>query len=109
MTYANAHCLLPRVLGAGFNTLWAMETETTAMDYRRLRREFGPALRFIGGIDLDALLAGDAAIEKELRAKVPDLLAMGGCIPLADRRMCASVSWPAYVHYRRLLEQMIGG
>ena len=105
MTYANARCLLPEVLAAGFNTLWAMETETTAMDYRRLRAEF-PGLSFIGGIDLDVLLAGDAAIERELQDKVPALLAMGGCIPLADGRVRASVSWPAYVHYRRLLEQM---
>jgi uroporphyrinogen decarboxylase len=108
MTYANAHCLLPGVLEAGFNTLWAMETETPAMDYRRLRREFGSDLRLIGGIDLDALLAGAAAIEREMRAKVPELLTMGGCIPLADGRVRASVSWPAYVHYRRLLQQMTG-
>lgn len=107
MTYANAHALLPDVVAAGFNTLWAMETETTAMDYRRLRQEFGPALRFIGGLDLDALLAGNAAIDQELHTKVPELLAMGGCIPLADGRVRSSVSWQAYVYYRRLLEQMV--
>lgn len=65
------------------------------MDYRKLRREFGRDLRLIGGIDLDALLAGDAAIERELRDKVPELLAMGGCIPRADGRVRASVTWPA--------------
>lgn len=107
MTYANAHCLLPEVLAAGFNTLWAMETETTAMDYRRLRREFGRALRFIGGIDLDVLLAGEAAIEREMHDRVPELVAMGGCIPLADGRVRATMTWQAYAHYRTMLERML--
>jgi len=106
-TFANSRCLLPDILAAGFNALWAMETETAAMDYRQLRQEFGPDLRLIGGIDLDSLLAGDAAIEQEMQAKVPELLALGGYLPLADGRVRANVTWQAYVHYRRLLEQML--
>jgi hypothetical protein len=106
MTYANAAILLPRVLEAGFNCLWAMETETSVMDYQALRRRFGKSLRFIGGIDLDALLAGGAATEQEVKTKVPALLAEGGIIPLADGRVRASIPYPAYAHYRRLLEEV---
>jgi uroporphyrinogen decarboxylase len=106
MTYANAAILLPQVLDAGFNCLWAMETETNAMDYAALRRRFGKALRLIGGIDLDALLADNAAIEREIRTKVPPLLAEGGFIPLADGRVRSSVPYPAYQHYRRELERI---
>jgi len=106
MTYANAAILLPRVLDAGFNCLWAMETETSAMDYRALRRRFGKSLRFIGGIDLDSLLAGDAATEDEIRTKVPAFLDEGGIIPLADGRVRASIPYQAYAHYRRLLEEL---
>ncbi|MGD0089625.1 MAG: uroporphyrinogen decarboxylase family protein [Planctomycetota bacterium] len=106
MTYANAALLLPLVLDAGFNCLWAMETESGAMDYRALRRRFGKSLRLIGGIDLDALLAGEAATEHEIKTKVPALLAEGGFIPLADGRVRASVPYRAYAHYRRLLEEI---
>jgi len=109
MTYANAHCLLPDVLDAGFNCLWAMETETRAMDYRALRREFGKELRLIGGIDLDSLLAGEAAIEPEMKDKLPELLAEGGFIPLADGRVRATVTWQAYAYYRRSLERFTVG
>jgi len=106
MTYANAAILLPQVLDAGFNCLWAMETETEAMDYSALRRRFGARLSLIGGIDLDALLVDNAAIEREIETKVPPLLAQGGFIPLADGRVRSSVPYRAYEHYRRMLERI---
>ena len=58
------------MIAAGFNGLWAIETETAAMDYRNLRRQFGRSLRLIGGIDLDVLLLGPTAIEREIQSKV---------------------------------------
>jgi hypothetical protein len=106
ITYANARALLPGILAAGFDGLWACEAETDAMDYRALRRRFGPALRLIGGIDLDALLAGKAAIRREVETKVPPLLAQGGYVPLADGRVRANVPLENYVYYRRLLERV---
>ncbi len=106
VTYANARALLPGVLEAGFDGLWACEAETDAMDYRSLRRQFGRALRLIGGIDLDALMAGKAAIRREIETKVPPLLAQGGYVPLADGRVRADVPLENYVYYRRLLEEV---
>jgi hypothetical protein len=106
MTYANALSLMPDVLAAGFNCLWAMETETNAMDYLQLRRRFGRSLRMIGGIDLDALLQSDAELDREVLTKVPALLAEGGMIPLADGRVRSSVPFASYVRYRRQLERL---
>ena len=106
LTYANARPLLPSVVDAGFDGLWACETEPKAMDYRALRRQFGRELRLIGGIDLDALLAGKAAIRREIEAKVPPLLAQGGYVPLADGRVRPNVPFENYVYYRRLLEKV---
>ncbi len=108
MTYANAEVLLPDVLDAGFNCLWAMETETEAMNYRRLRRRLGKSLRLIGGIDLDCLRMGDEAIERELLEKVPPLLEEGGYIPVADGRIRADIPFTRYAHYRRVLERVTG-
>lgn len=109
LTYANARVLLPAVVRAGFNCLWACETEAGAMDYREIRREFGRDLRLIGGIDLDALLRGKAAIRQEMEAKLPPLLADGGYIPLADGRVRVTVPYENYVHYREMLEELTTG
>lgn len=106
VTYANARPLIPCILKAGVNCLWACEANTEAMDYRELRREFGRDLRLIGGIDLDTLLLGKAAIRREIMLKVPPLLAEGGHIPLADGRVRADVPFENYVYYRRLLEKV---
>ncbi len=106
VTYANARLLVPSILKAGFNCLWACEVNTAAMDYRELRREFGRDLRLIGGIDLDTLRLGKPAIRKEIMAKVPPLLAEGGYIPLADGRVRVEAPWENYVYYRHLLEEV---
>jgi uroporphyrinogen decarboxylase len=108
-TYANARILLPSVIEAGINCLWASEVETDSMDYRDIRREFGRDLGLIGGIDLDALLGGKEAIREEIEEKTPELLAQGGYIPLADGRVRAGVPYDCYVYYRRLLEKVISG
>ena len=109
VTYANARPLLPPAVRAGFNCLWACEAGGEAMDYLSVRREFGRDLRLIGGIDLDVLLADEAAIRSEIERKVPPLLAEGGYIPLADGRVRANVPYENYRHYRRMLEQVTQG
>jgi len=106
MTYANSRLLLPGVLKRGFNCLWAYEVNTPAMDYRALRREFGRNLHLLGGIDLDALRAGKDAVRKEIMDKVPELLAQGGYIPMADGRVREDVPYESYIYYRRLLEDV---
>jgi hypothetical protein len=105
-TYANARLLIPNLLKHGFNCLWACEVDLEAMDYRSIRREFGRDLRLIGGIDLDALRHGKDAIRREVMEKVPPLLADGGYVPLADGRIREDVTYPNYVYYRQLLEEI---
>jgi hypothetical protein len=105
-TYANARLLIPSLLEHGFNCLWACEVDIEAMDYRSIRREFGRDLRLIGGIDLDALRHGKDAIRREVMQKAPPLLADGGYVPLADGRIRENVTYPNYLYYRRLLQQI---
>ncbi len=106
-TYANARRLIPNLLNRGINCLWACEVNIDAMDYRSLRREFGKDLRLIGGIDLDALREGKAAIDRELFEKAQPLLADGGYVPLADGRVREDVPYEHYVYYRRRLHDLI--
>jgi uroporphyrinogen decarboxylase len=105
-TYANARIYLPMILNWGFNCLWACEVNIDAMDYRDIRRQLGPDLRLIGGIDLDTLRHGKTAIRREIEEKVPPLLAEGGYVPLADGRIREDVSYENYVYYRELLQKV---
>jgi uroporphyrinogen decarboxylase len=105
-TYANCRALIPALLEAGFNCLWAVEVFGEGMDYLDLRKEFGCDLRLIGGIDLDVLRQDRQAIRREVEAKVPPLLAQGGYAPLADGRVRADVPWENYSYYRRLLQEI---
>lgn len=107
--YANVYPLIPDLLAAGFNCLWAVEVRASAMDYLRLRAEFGRDLRLIGGIDLDVLHEGREAIRRELEEKVPPLLAQGGYAPLLDGRVRQDVTWENYCFYRELLERLCAG
>jgi uroporphyrinogen decarboxylase len=106
-TYANTRILIPGIMDLGFNCLWAVERNNQEMDYIELRREFGPRLRLIGGIDRDVLRHDKGGIRRELEEKVPPLLAEGGYIPLADGRIREDVPFENYLFYRRLLEQVV--
>ncbi len=105
-TYANARIYLPILMKYGFNCLWACEVNIDAMDYRAIRRELGPELRLIGGIDLDTLRRGKESIRREIEEKVPPLLAEGGYVPLADGRIREDVPYENYVYYRTLLQEV---
>jgi len=106
-TYANTRLLLPHVVKAGFNCLWACETNPQTMDYRAIRDEFGKDLRLIGGIDSDALRQNQTDITNAVMGLVPELLDEGGYIPLADGRVREDVIYSNYVYYRNLLEAIV--
>jgi hypothetical protein len=105
-TYANTRILLPAVVDAGFNCLWACECQPQAMNYREIRGEFGRDLRLIGGIDADCLRQNESNIQEEIMEIVPQLLEGGGYIPLADGRMREDVPFKNYIYYRKLLESV---
>lgn len=105
-TFGNSRILIPKILKYGFNCLWACEVNIEAMDYRKLKKEFGKDLKLIGGIDLDTLRKDKGSIKREIETKVPNLLQEGGYIPLADGRVRVDVPFENYVYYRQLLEKV---
>jgi hypothetical protein len=107
-TYANTRALLPVVMKAGFNCLWACECNPQAMNYREIRQEFGRDFRLIGGIDSDSIRQTQQDIYRSVMDVVPALLEDGGYIPLADGRVREDVSFINYVYYRKLLESITG-
>jgi hypothetical protein len=107
-TYANTRLLLPAVVKAGFNCLWACESNPQAMNYQEIRQEFGKDLRLIGGIDSDTLRQKPEDIYRAVMEVVPPLLEDGGYIPLADGRVREDVPYHNYIYYRNLLEASTG-
>jgi Uroporphyrinogen decarboxylase (URO-D) len=107
-TYANTRTLLPSVVRAGFNCLWACESDPLSMNYRKIRQEFGKDLCLIGGIDSDYLRGTQEDIYRAIMEVVPPLLADGGYIPLADGRVREDVPYQNYAYYRNLLEDLVG-
>lgn len=106
-TYANARVLLPAAVDYGFNCLWACETDRTDMDYLDIRRQFGPHLRLIGGIDTDVLLQDREAIRRAVERVVPPLLEQGGYVPLLDGRVREYIPFEHYRYYRELLQTLV--
>jgi uroporphyrinogen decarboxylase len=95
--------LLPGMLGHGFNCTWPLEV-MAGMEAPALRRRFGRALRLAGNIPKEAVIAGPAAIDKEIERLRP-LIREGGFIPALDDM--ASPDMP-FAHYRHMIEKLQG-
>jgi hypothetical protein len=103
MSYSNIRNYLPMLVDAGFNCLWACETNSPDMNYHKIRKEFGPDLRLIGGLDVDLLQESRTHIRTVVKKNVLPLLQQGGYIPLADGRVRRNVTWEKYRFYRKIL------
>jgi len=109
-TYGNTARLIPIMIEAGVTILWVSEAaEVAEIDYRSLRRRYGPELGLIGGIPLSILRSGEPEnMERRLREIVTPLVESGRYIPLAGGRVREEVPWPVYKRYREILSDLIG-
>jgi len=108
-TYGNTTRLFPAMIEAGVTMLWISEAaEVPELDYRNLRREFGPELGLIGGIPLSILRTESS---EKMRARLEDiitpLLQSGRYIPLAGGRVREEIPWQVYQRYRETLAGLI--
>ncbi len=109
-TYGDSRLLFPDMIRAGVSSFWISEAaDVPALDYRRLRRDFGPEVGLIGGIPLSVLRSGSPELIRDtIREIVPPLLQSGRYVPLAGGRVRKAVSWPAYRCYREVLAELVG-
>ncbi len=105
-SWGRSTSLLPAAMDAGMNAFWCGETGLAGVDYSRLRRQHGRRLRLIGGVDVHSLVESEKKTGRALGDLLPELLADGGYIPLADGRIRAEVGFSAYSHYRQQLEKL---
>jgi len=108
-TYGNTTRLFPAMIEAGVTILWISEAaELSDLDYRNLRREYGPGLGLIGGIPLSVLRISSAdEIRERIRGLLPPLLQSGRYIPLAGGRIREEIPWATYKRYRETLAETI--
>lgn len=93
--------LLPGMMAHGFNCTWPLEV-MAGMDAPVLRRRFGRSLRLAGNIAKEAVIAGPAAIDRELARLMP-LVREGGFLPALDDMGAPDMP---FSHYRYLIEKL---
>jgi uroporphyrinogen decarboxylase len=98
--------LLPMLVDAGINGLWISNIVSAEMEYSRLRKEYGPDVALIGGIDSTALSRDESAVRRAVMETVPPLLESGRYLPCLDDRPRENTSFPLYRLYRELLAEL---
>jgi uroporphyrinogen decarboxylase len=98
--------LLPMLVDAGVNCLWISNIMSANMEYSKLRREYGPEVALIGGIDATALSHDEAAVRRAVMNTAPALLDSGRYLPCLDDRPRANTFFPLYRLYRELLAEL---
>jgi len=95
--------LIPMLIEAGVEVLQPLQA-TAGLDVRELKREFGDQLVFMGNIDAK-LMHDPAAIEREIRDKIPAAVAGGGYIYSSDHSVPSDVSLADYQRLLRLVRE----
>jgi hypothetical protein len=98
--------LLPMLVDAGINGFWISNIMSVDMEYSKLRREYGPDVALIGGIDAEVLSRDEAAVRRAVMDTVPPLLASGRYLPCLDDRPRANTSFALYTLYREFLAEL---
>ena len=108
-TYGNTALLFPAMIRAGVTVLWISEAaEAPELDYRILRKRFGPMLGLIGGIPLSLLRSGPRdTLRQQLQDVIVPLLRSGRYIPLAGGRVREDIPWEVYRRYRECLAELL--
>ena len=81
----------------------------SGLDYLDVRKQYGPRLRLMGGINNAALRTSDETIRKELERKVPALLESGRYLPGLDDTVRITIPFERFVMYRKLLVGIVEG
>jgi uroporphyrinogen decarboxylase len=99
--------LIPLLIDAGITCIWPLE-QAAGMDPLRLRKEYGKDLVLVGGIDKRELAKDKKSIERELYAKIPPMLELGGFIPHIDHTVPPDISYDNFMYYMELKRKLIG-
>jgi uroporphyrinogen decarboxylase len=97
--------LIPLFQEGGVNGFYPFEVRA-GMEVVQVRKAF-PSLMIQGGVDKTRIASGKPAIDAELEAKLPFVLAHGGYIPFCDHMVPPDVSWDNFVYYRKKVREYV--
>ena len=103
----DSEVLVPYWMEVGVNCFWPLE-QASGMDPVRLKKKFGRDLMLCGGIDKMEIAKGRKAIDKELYAKIPPLMEIGGYIPHIDHAVSPEISYADFLYYMELKRKLTG-
>jgi uroporphyrinogen decarboxylase len=98
--------LVPQYLEVGVNCLEPCEV-AAGMVPVELRRQFGPQLLMVGGLDKRAVAVGPKAIDSEIERN-RSLMEEGGYLPSIDHSVSADISWSNYCYFIEALMRALG-
>ena len=96
---------LPDLIEAGLDVIQALQANT-GMDVVELKAKYGDKITFFGNIAEQSFKEGPAAIEAELRRKIPVAMAGGGYIYHSDHSIPPEVSLETYRHAMKVLDEI---
>lgn len=102
----NIEELIPCFMEGGVNCMFPIEIGVWKPDLMAWRKQYGKDLLMIGGIDKTALMHGKKEVEEEVYSKVPQLIKIGGYIPLVDHRVPPDVPLENYQYYLELIRKV---
>jgi len=98
--------LIPLWLEVGINVMHPMEV-AAGMDVRKIRRQYGNQVRFLGGIDKRAIARGPAAIDAEVIPKVSAIMESGGGMVVeCDHGVPPDISLVDFMYFHDLVRRL---
>ena len=102
----NPHDIVGNWLEEGVNVMFPLEVQA-GVDPQAWREEFGRDLRFRGGINKYALVAGGKAVDDEFE-RIRPLYESGGLIPHLDHLVPPDIPYDHYLEYLDKKRKFIG-
>ena len=90
--------LVPIWFENGVNTMFPIEVGTWDACIAPWRRQYGPSLRGVGGMNKTVFARDRAAIDVEIERLRP-MIALGGYIPCPDHRIAPDAKWDLVRYY----------
>lgn len=98
--------LLPHWMDAGVTVMFPIEVGTWNASIGPWRKQFGKALKGIGGVRKSVFAGDKADVDAEIERLRP-LIALGGYIPCPDHRIPPDARWDLVRHYTERLKGLV--
>ena len=99
--------LIPSWLENGVNTMFPIEVGTWEASIAPWRKQYGRALRGVGGMNKTVFAKDRKAVDREV-ARLKELVALGGFIPCPDHRLAPDSEWDLVRYYCDRMRETFG-